>query len=59
VNCPICGKEMKVIFTRDDGCRVFECHKCDETISEETAEWFNEMKAYAETVSSEKSVKQP
>jgi len=41
--CEKCKKPMKVVQTRDDGCRYFECPQCGQTMGEETEEWFKEQ----------------
>lgn len=39
MNCPRCGRFMKIVYRRDDGCRYFECKKCGIGVGEETDEW--------------------
>ena len=36
---------MRVISTRDDGCRYFECPDCGATMGEETEEWFKQQES--------------
>jgi len=43
VKCDACGKRMRIVFTRDDGCRYYECRNCGATMGEETQEWFAKM----------------
>jgi len=43
INCSKCGRFMKVIFRRDDGCRMFICLHDGTQIGEETKEWFKQM----------------
>lgn len=38
--CEKCKIPMKVVKTRPDGCRYFECPQCGQTVGEETEEWF-------------------
>lgn len=44
LNCPVCGRFMKVIYRRDDGCRMFDCSKCDVSVGEETDKFFEQLK---------------
>jgi len=41
--CEKCKATMRVISTRDDGCRYFECPKCGGTVGEETEDWFKDQ----------------
>jgi len=41
--CEKCKVTMRVISTRDDGCRYFECPQCGQTMGEETEEWFKQQ----------------
>jgi hypothetical protein len=41
--CDKCKVPMKLLSTRDDGCRYFECPECGQTMGEETEEWFKQQ----------------
>ena len=46
INCSKCGRFMKVIFRRKDGCRMFTCLYDGTQIGEETEQWFKEMEKH-------------
>lgn len=45
--CDVCGADMEVIYTREDGCRYWQCTECENSYGEETEEWFNKMEKIA------------
>ena len=46
MNCPRCGRFMKIEIIRDDGCRMYSCYHCNISVGEETEEWFTKMEKY-------------
>ena len=53
MQCPKCGRFMRVTYRRDDGCRIFDCFDCEVTIGEETEEWFRKMEKIVSSESEE------